>query len=234
MKNISNRTKRKVLALMLAAAMIFTAMPVLAAPAFTASAASITATGKVNTNNVILWTSESPGATVVVTLNQGQALTIHKEVFTVRKNTDAANRWYYVTAGNCVGYIRSDFVSDIAWSNTAAVTTDELNYRTGPDTSFPKLGTTGVGAPVTLLLSATVSGSTAEWYKVGINNATAYVSADYIKLGTSLFIQKSAKELEGRSELAKALLINPTRGGKARVVAAFTTDNCTRRFAVKG
>lgn len=234
MKNISNQIRRKVLAIMLTAAMIFTAMPVLAAPAFTASAASITATGKVNTNSVILWTSENPGATVIVTLNQGQAVTIHKEVFTKAKNTDPDSRWYYVTAGNCVGYVRSDYVSDIAWSNTAAVTTDELNFRSGPDTSFPKLGTTGIGAPVTLLLSASLSGSTSEWYKVGINNVTAYVSADYIKLGTSLFIQKSAKELEGRSELAKALLINPTRGGKARVVAAFTKDNCTKRFAIKG
>ena len=141
--------------------MIFTAMPVLAASAFTASAASITATGKVNTNSVILWTSERPGATVIMNLNQGQAVTIHKEVFTVKQNTDPANRWYYVTAGNCVGYVRSDYVSDIAWSNTAAVTTDELNYRTGPDTSFPKLGTTGIGSPIALHTSASIISTSA-------------------------------------------------------------------------
>lgn len=146
----------------------------------------------------------------------------------------AATRWYYVTAGSNSGYIRSDLVKDITWSNTAAVSTDSLNYRTGPDTSYKLLGTTGVGAPLTLLLPAYLYGSKSSWYKVSVNSKTAYVSAEFIKLGTSLFIQKSAKDLEGKSDLAKALLINPTRGGNSRVIYTFTPDNCIKRFAIKG
>ena len=230
----SNLTKNRVITVMLAAVMIFTAMPVLFAPAFTASAEAITATGKVSDNDVNLRSSASTSSAPVTTLNVNQDLTIHKEVFTKKKSVNAEDRWFYVTAGSQAGYIRSDFVKDITWSNTSAVTTDELNYRTGPDTSFEKLGTTGVGSPVTLLLSAELSGGQTAWYKVSVNTTTAYVSAEYIKLGTSLFIQKSAKELEGKSDLAKALLINPTRGGSARVVSTFSTDNCIRRFAVKG
>ena len=230
----SNQTKSRVITLILAAVMIFTAMPVLFAPDFTSSAAAITATGKVSDSDVNLRASSGTGSASVATLSKNQVLTIHKEVFTKKKSSNAEDRWYYVTAGQAEGYIRSDFVKDITWSNTSAVTTDELNYRTGPDTSFEKLGTTGIGTPVTLLLTASLSGSSSIWYKVSVNNTTAYVSADYIKLGSSLYVQKSAKDLEGKSDLAKALLINPTRGGSARVVSTFSTANCTKRFAVKG
>lgn len=219
---------------MLAAAMIFTAMPLLSASAFTASAAAITSTGKVSDSAVNLRASAGTGSASIATLNRNQALTIHKEVFTKNNSTNAEDRWFYVTAGTKDGYIRSDFVKDISWSNTSAVTTDELNYRTGPGTSFTKLGTTGVGTPVTILLTASFSGSQTAWYKVSVNNTTAYVSAEYVKIGTSLFDQKSAKDLEGKSDLAKALLINPTRGGSARVVATFSKSNCSKRFAIKG
>ena len=231
-KNI--QAKRRGITLILTVAMIFAAMPVLFAPAFTVSAEAITATGKVSDNDVNLRTSTSTKSAPLAALQMDQALTIHKEIFTKKKSSNPEDRWFLVTAGNQDGYIRSDFVKDITWSNTSAVTTDELNYRTGPDTSFEKLGTTGIGSPVTLLLAAAFSGVSTEWYKVSVNDTTAYVSAEYIKLGTSLFIQKSAKELEGKSDLAKALLINPTRGGSARVVYTFTPSNCTARFAVKG
>lgn len=231
-KNI--QAKRRVITLILTAALIFAAMPVLFAPAFTVSAEAITATGKVSDNDVNLRASAGTDSASISSLKMDQALTIHKEIFTKKKSSNPEDRWFLVTAGNQDGYIRSDFVKDITWSNTSAVTTDELNYRTGPDTSFEKLGTTGIGSPVTLLLAAAFSGGSTEWYKVSVNDTTAYVSAEYIKLGTSLFIQKSAKELEGKSDLAKALLINPTRGGSARVVYTFTPSNCAARFAVKG
>lgn len=225
---------RKAVTLMMAAAMIFAALPVLSVPAFTSEAAAITASGKVSESGVNLRASASTESRAITTLKKNAKLTIHKEVFVKKKSTKAENRWYYVSAGKRTGYIRSDLVKDIRWSNTAAVSTEELNYRTGPSTAFKKLGTTNIGAPVTLLLPASLSGSTLAWYKVSVAGKVAYVSADYIKLGTSLFIRKSAKDLEGKSDLAKALLVNPTRGGKARVVYTFTPDNCKKLFAIKG
>ena len=93
-------------------------------------------------------------------------------------------------------------------------------------TSFKKKGTVASAHGSHSLLPAKLSRSKGAWYRVWVNNTAAYVSADYIKLGTSLFIQKSAKELAGKSELARALLTNPSRGGKARVVYTFTPDNC--------
>lgn len=234
MKARNNQIKRKAVTIMLAAAMLFTAMPVLSIPAFTASAESITATGKVSASGVNLRKSASTSSKTVKTLKKNKKVTIHKEVFKKKKSTKKSSRWYYVTVGKKSGYIRSDCVKDIQWSNTAAVVTEDLNYRKGPGTSFKKKGTLDIGTRVSLLLPASLSGSNLAWYKVSVNNTTAYVSADYIKLGTSLFIQKSAQELAGKSDLAKALLINPTRGGKARVVYTFTPDNCAKRFAIQG
>lgn len=224
----------KMAAIMLAAALILTALPVMSAPAFRAEAASINAKGKVSESGVNLRSSASTSSKVVTTLKKNKKLTIHKEIFTRDKSTKAVNRWYYVSAGKKEGYIRSDLVRNISWSKTAAVTTDALNYRRGPSTSFKVYGTTDIGEAVTLMLPASLSGSGQEWYKAKVNGKTAYISADYIKLGTSLFIQKSAKELEGKSDLAKALLSNPTMGGKQRVVYTFSTENCSIRFPVEG
>ena len=230
----SNRIIKKVVTLIMAATMLFTAMPVMSAPSFTVSAAAITATGKISESGVNLRASASTDSRSKATLKKNKKLTIHKEVFTKKKSKKAINRWYYVTVGKKKGYIRSDFVKDFSWSNTAAVTTEELNYRTGPSTSFKVIGTTGVGDAVTLLLPAKYTDSDLSWYRARVNGKTAYVCADYIKLGTSLFIQKTPQELEGKSDLAKALLTNPTRGGKARVVYTFSTENCFPRFAIEG
>ena len=225
---------RKAVTLMLMAAMLIAVMPVLSVPAFNAEAASITATGKINSSGIVLRKSASTSSKSLGKLSKNKKVTIQKEIFTKNKSTKASDRWYYVTAGGKSGYVRSNRVSSISWSNTAAVTTDDLNYRNGPSTSFKKLGTTGTGDAVTLLLPAKLSSSSAEWYRVKIKGKTAYVSAGYIKLGTSLFIQKSDKDLSGKSEIAQALLSNPTKGGKARVVYTFTPENCTKLFPIKG
>lgn len=234
MKDRKNNMKNRIVTLLLTAAMIVTALPVISAPALAAVDTSVTATGKVSESGVILRKSASTSSDVVATLKANKKLTIHKEFFTKKKSTKAKNRWYYVTAGKKSGYIRSDLVKDISWANAAAVATDALNFRTGPATTFKTLGTTNIGEALVLRLPAAKSGSKLAWYRVTVRGKTAYVSADYIKFGTSLFIQKSAQELAGKSDLAKALLSNPTRGGKARIVYTFTPDNCTKRFAVKG
>ena len=226
--------KRRTITIVLAAIMVFTALPVLEIPAFTASAKSVTASGRISESDVNLRSSASTSSGTVAVLKKNKKVTIHREVFTKDRSTKAVNRWYHVTAGKREGYVRSDLVRNIKWSNTAAVTTDNLNYRKGPSTSFKVLGTTDIGDSVTLMIPSYLSGNNLSWYKAKVNGRTAYVCADYIKLGTSLFIKKSAKELARKSDLAKALLSNPTRGGKQRVVYTFNTDNCIQRFAVEG
>ena len=225
---------RRALTLMLMAVMLFAVMPVLSFPAFTAEAEAITATGKINDSDVNLREHANTSSASLAILPKNKKVTIHREVFKETDSTKAVDRWYFVTADNKSGYVRSDLVSDISWSNTAAVTTDELNYRSGPSKSFSRFGTTEAGDSVTLLLPAKLAGHSSMWYRAVIKGKTVYVSADYIKLGKSLFITKAAKELAGKSDVAKALLSNPTRAGKARVVYTFTSSNCESMFPIHG
>ena len=203
---------RKTVTLMLAAAMIFTALPVLNAPAFTAEAASLTGSGKVNDNEVNLRKKATTSSDSLGLLNKGTKVTIYNEVFTSATSNSASKRWYKVSTSSKTGYIRADFVDVSRFGSKSAVSTDYLNYRKGPATTFKVLGTTGVGAQI----------------------RTAYVISDYVKPGKSLFITKTKKQLEGKSDLAKALLKNPQGGGDARIVYTFNTSNCTKLFSIKG
>lgn len=225
---------RKAVTLMLAAAMIFTALPLINAPAFTAEAASITGSGRVNDNEVNLRKSATTSSSSLGLLNKGTKVTIYKEVFTSSTSNSASNRWYKVSTSSKTGYIRADFVDVSKFGSKSAVSTDYLNYRKGPATTFKVLGTTGVGAQMKVQLPAQRSGSSDSWYRVKVNGKTGYVISDYVKFGKSLFITKTKKQLEGKSDLAKALLKNPQGGGDARVVYTFDKSNCKKLFSIKG
>ncbi|MBQ3371256.1 MAG: SH3 domain-containing protein [Mogibacterium sp.] len=229
-----NAIMRKAVTLMLAAAMICTALPVLNAPAFTAEAASLTASGKINDDDVNLRKSATTDSASIGVLNKGAKLTIHQEVFTGTTSNAATKRWYKVTAGSKTGYVRADLVDISKYGSKSAVSTDVLNYRKGPATTFKVLGTMGMGAQMKLQLPAKRSGSKESWYRVKVNGNTGYVISDYVKLGKSLFITKTKKQLEGKSDLAKALLRNPQGGGEARIVYTFDTSNCKKLFSIEG
>lgn len=229
-----SRILRKATMLMLAAAMIFTALPVLSAPSFTAEAKSITASGKIIEDDVNLRKSASTDSAVVGVLKKGTKLKIKKEIFTSSTSSKASKRWYKVTAGKKKGYVRADLITVTKYSKTSAVATDALNYRKGPGTTFTKLGTMAMGEQMKLQLPAQRLDSSETWYRVKIGDETGYVISDYVKLGTSLFIIKTEEELEGKSDLARALLTNPTGGGKARVVYTFNSKNCKKLFSIKG
>ena len=229
-----NNTIRRTFSLILVAAMIFTALPLLNAPAFTAEAASITASGEINDDEVNLRKSATTDSASVGVLNKGTKLTIHMEVFVSSTSNAATKRWYKVTAGKKNGYVRADLVDVTKYGSKAAVSTDVLNYRKGPDTTFKTLGTMGMGAQMKLQLPAKRSGSKVSWYRAKVNGKAGYVCAEYVKFGKSLFITKSKKELAGKSDLAKALLSNPAGGGDARVVYTFSPKNCQKLFAIKG
>ena len=225
---------RKAVTLTLMAVMLIAVMPVLSVPAFTSEAGAITATGTINDSDVNLREHASTSSESVAVLSKNKKVTIQREVFKTEDSTKAVDRWYFVTVDKKSGYVRSDLVSNISWSNTAAVSTDELNYRSGPSKSFSKIGTAGAGASVSLLLPAKLAGYSSMWYRAVVDGKTVYVNADYIKLGKSLFITKTAKELSGKSDVAKALLASPTRAGKARVVYTFTSSNCESMFPIHG
>ena len=99
MKNGTTGFKRRMISVLLIVMMGISVMPVLSVPAFTASAATINATGKVSDSDVNLRSSASTDAKSVAVLKKNKKLTIHKEIFTKNKSTKATTRWYYVSAG---------------------------------------------------------------------------------------------------------------------------------------
>ena len=227
MKTRNNQIKRKAVTIMLAAAMLFTAMPVLSIPAFTASAESITATGKVSASGVNLRKSASTSSKTIKTLKKNKKVTIYKEVFK-KKSTKKANRWYYVTVGNKKGYIRSDYVKDIKWSDTAAVVTDDLNYRKGPDTSFKKKGTVAYGNPVLLLIPAKLSGKKGALIKTGFS----YKKGQAVKTpGNGTIVMQQDLLLGGKEKVTVQMKYEVN--GKKMQVIQYDEDESMTLMSVK-
>ena len=220
----------KFVTVLLAAAMVFAALPLFTAPAFADGNISVSASGRIADDEVNLRKGTNTSTESLCTLSRNTKLTIHREIFKDIKDTSASQRWYYVTAGKRDGYVRADFVKDISYGNAAASSTDALNYRNGPATSFRKLGTVAEGTSITLQLPARLSGHSDIWYRAVINGSTAYINGRY----AAALIRKSSADLSSKSELAKALLASPTRGGKARVVYTFTPENCKKLFPITG
>lgn len=202
----------------------------------TADAAALTGTGSINSADVNLRQAASTSSTALGVLSKGTRVTIQSEEFTKSKSAKAVNRWYYVTAGKLSGYVRADLVSNISYGGSPAVTTDAVNYRKGPATTFKKLGAVSGGTPVTLLIPAKRSGSGETWYKAVVNGKNAYLTSKYVNANAAAPASSPAPatNLAGKSPIAAALLSGPTYGGSARVVYTFDTKNCRKVCAVKG
>ena len=242
MTGIRDNMFSKITAAALIALMIVAAFPYVSGG--TVHAASLYGTGTINSPNVIMRKSWSESSKKVRTLKQDTAVTIKREVFTTKKGTSSSKRWYAVSYGGKTGFVRSDLVDITSWAGAAAFTTDGVNYRSGPDTSFKVLGSTGKGINITVLLKAKRPGGKV-WYKVDTGGRTGYMSSDYVKLGTAEsfietgiiagFKKQFAKLLSTLSPTpAQKLNMRATNGGKARTIYTFNSRNCKKLFPVTG
>lgn len=222
------QTAMRIAAIMLTAVMLASLVPLMADDS-KAYAAAPTASGKIKESDTNLRKSASTNSKVVKSLKKGTKLTITSEVFTKAPSTAASDRWYHVKAGKTAGYVRADLVTGISYSKKDAFATDALNYRSGPSTSFRKVGTVDSGGDVDLMLPARVAGKGETWYKAKAEGKTAYVHGSYVAEDSVIKVN-----LKGKSKLAKSLLTNPTNGGKARYVYTFDKKNCKKRFKIKG
>ena len=215
-----------------------------AAGAGSSYAASVNAKGKISSSDVNMRKSWSTSSKRVRTLKNKASVKVSCEIFTSRTGTSASKRWYAVSKGGKSGYVRADLVRITSWACIEGYTTDTVNYRKGPATSFKKLGTAGKGAEVTVLLAAKRPGGST-WYKVRVNGRTAYMHSDYVHLGTyessieTGLITGFREEFSRiaklvKSDPAKKLQKKATSGGKERVVYTFDSKNCTKLFPLTG
>lgn len=143
----------------------------------------------INATNVRLRATPIDGAELTL-MQSGEQVTVYGQ---------AVDNWYHVEYNAQEGYCSADYVTvDAAVSppstpsapsqgnaqteNTrSAVTTDNVNFRTGPDTGYGKVEVSP--NPIPAGTSVTVYGEAENgWYRVRFNGMDGYCSADYIRV----------------------------------------------------
>lgn len=88
------------------------------------------------------------------------------------------NGWYKVDLNGTVGYMSANYLSvtPTPKTYTGKLNTggSSLNMRSGPGTSYSKVGSVPASAALT------ITGSENGWYKTSYNGVTGYVSGDYV------------------------------------------------------
>lgn len=77
---------------------------------------------------------------------------------------------------NLLSELETKTLTNSSYIGVGEVTSNNLNIRTGPSTSYSIIGTLKNGDQVNIL------GRDRNWYKISANNLTGYVSSSYIKL----------------------------------------------------
>lgn len=241
MAGIRHNRLSRIFAAVLIALMCVAAFPLVGEPA---NAASLNAKGRINDSGVNLRKSYKTSSAVVKVLGRNTPLTVKKEIFTSATSNSSTRRWYAVKTGGKSGYVRADLVNITSWAGVDGYTTDAVNYRTGPDTTFSRIGTAGNGTNLTILLQAKRPGGET-WYKVKVGGNYGYMHSAYVNIGTyggggewsisSTFKREFKRLVKAIAPTpAKKLNQKATNGGKARVVYTFNDRNCKKMFAITG
>jgi uncharacterized protein YraI len=133
-----------------------------AATASSKAGAVTTASGRLNVRS-----SPSSSAPIVTSLNKGSYITLISK----------SGSWWYVEHGKGrYGYCHSDYITPVEGTPTTVSTqSGSLNVRSGPGTSYAKVGSVSKGETVLLLKSS--SG----WSRILYHGTkTGYVSTQYL------------------------------------------------------
>ena len=133
----------------------------------------ILATGTVTSSTLNVRSGPASSYTKLATLAKGATVSI------IQKGV--AGGWHKIWYNNREGYVYTNYVKVVSMPSIAAtgtVNTSTLNIRSGPGSSYAKLGVLANGAVVSIIQKGTPGG----WHKIWYNNREGYVYADYIKL----------------------------------------------------
>lgn len=92
-----------------------------------------------------------------------------------------SNGWSQITYQGTKGYVSSTYLTTSSSTTTTKGTVKDgpLNVRSGPSTSYSRIGSLAVGTTVEILSSSN------GWYKIKTASGTGYVSSTYISVGSS-------------------------------------------------
>src|SRR5690554_6061168 len=113
--------------------------------------------------------------------------TSYKAVGYVTKGTKLtilckSGSWYKINYKGATRYVSTSYVivsgqssGNTSTSRTGTVTASALNVRSGPGTNYK------IVSRLVRNNKVTITGTSGKWYKIRLNNTTAYVHSDYIK-----------------------------------------------------
>ena len=135
-----------------------------------ASAAGL-AVGTVNADGLRLRAEASTESDILATVNTGTQAVVLGET---------GDGWYQVVLEGVEGYMSGEYL-DVAAQADADLGKgrvdcggSSLNVRSGPDTSYDRLGSLSDGAVVD------ITGVDSGWYQISFQGSTGYVSSDYL------------------------------------------------------
>ena len=143
----------------------------------TSQATTVTHTGVVNASSLNVRSEGSASSSKIGSLSRGTKVNIVDKL---------SNGWYKIKFNNGYGYISGDYISNVASSNSSNETqvinigttnTNSLNVRSGPSTTYEKIGSLSRGTTVEI-----VNIESNGWYKIKYKDGYGYVSSSYINI----------------------------------------------------
>lgn len=180
----------------------------------TADASEQKTAGVVNAGPLNVRSGPGTGYDRIGSLKEGSVVTI----------LETSGGWYKITCGSVSGYISGEYVTLNSVSSESSpeqeqepettpepevdeiepqnglVMTSSLNIRSGPGTSYDRIGSLKVGNVITIV------GKSGNWYKITTGKLTGYVSAKYV---TPMNELESSPVGEAAAALAKSLVGAP-------------------------
>lgn len=158
------------------------------------SGGSSTTTSGVTSASGTVKVTSSIGANLRSGPGTGYSIVTAVPVNTELTRTGTSGDWTLVSYNGQNLYISSSLITDssagtttatattapttnsvTAASGTVTVTGNDVNIRTGPGTSYSRIGSVNSGTVLT------VTGTSGNWYQVTYNGQTAYIIGDYVK-----------------------------------------------------
>ncbi len=161
------------------------------------------------------------------------------------KGSDGKN-WYKISYNSQNGYVHSSYVKlasstqkspagsiiDAYSPSKSGTTSESLNLRTGPSTSYSVSATVAKGTKLTVTGRTTFSGQ--NWYRISYGSKTLYASATYINISSSSSTTEPETEVGTVTGKGVTTTYLNLRTGASTNYTVYTTVNPKTTLTVTG
>ena len=195
-------------------------------------------TGKINATDVNVRSGAGTTYSILGTVNKGYTFTV-----TGTKKDKSGAKWYKFRYKSKDGYVLAKYVSIVKSSSVTAVSnlkgtvtsSDGVNVRKGPGTSYGALGVLAKGKSFNITGKAKDSKGV-WWYRLTFSGKTGYVSSQYVKTKSSASTVTAVSNTKGSVISSNGVNVRSGAGtgyskigylkkGKTFTVTGKTTDS---------